>query len=840
MISFKKTSVTLMLVSLFILNANAQSGLIKEATRQFDMMSYANAIDLFEKALKKPEKIPDALKLSVKTKLANSYRLIKDTQNAERVYREVIGNANSFTGEDSKTVMYYAQALASNGKYRESQEAFQKYMSVQTDDQRKGFLKIQSTAEKLQKNASSYKIEYLTMNSGKADFSPTYYKNGMIFCSNRGEGGIAKRVFCWDNSAFLDLYFLPDLAAIGGQGASSLGGGSNKAGKLQKAGRTLGNDEYTSPTANDSRTVGTYGGIAIAGGGSYDEVPQSPSNRFSKDLNTKYHEGPAVFTNDAKKVIFTRNNFNNGKYKISSDGVNKLKIYTADDKTGGWANVKEVPFNSNEYSTGHPSITKDDKLVYFVSDMPGGFGGTDIYVVSYNNDSWGTPVNLGKTINTKGNEMFPYVDANNNLYFSSDGHPGLGDLDIFYVDMKNGTPIGRVRNLGAPMNSSKDDFGIITDAERKTGYFSSNRKRGGTDDDIYRFNREGSLWPCSDLIAVVYDAETKMPIEGATVSIDGNGKVLDSKTTDNEGAANVCVDESGEMIFNASKSGYTANKVTYTAKGDDAEESGRIEIALTKIKADTVATNTGGIGESTEQPVNGSANGAYSNNGGTSTNIPLGKGESIAGKAGTIKGKLKRQRTGEPIEGAVVTLRNDRDGSIQQVVTGPDGSYEFDVLEGNDYTLEASKDGYGTKGRKIRKVKAGQAYINGDMTMFETGDVIALENIYYDLNSAKIRLDAQGELTRLVEMMRKYPRMRIEFRSHTDSRGDANANQMLSEKRTKCAIAWMKKKGIRSSRFVPMGFGESQLVNNCADGVECTEEMHQQNRRTEIKILQMK
>ncbi len=826
-----------MLASFLVINAQAQTGLIKEAGRQFDMMSYANAIELFEKALKKPDKIPDALRLGVKTKLANAYRLVKDSQNAERVYREIVGSATSLAGEDSKTYMYYAQALASNGKYRESQDAFQKYMQVQSDDQRKGFLKLQSNSERLQKNASSYKIEYLTMNSGKADFSPTYYKNGLIFCSNRGEGGIAKRVFCWDNSAFLDLYFLPELSSIGGQAASSLGGGSNGGSKIQKAGRSLGNDEYTSPTANDSKTVGTYGGIAL-GGFSNDETAQVPSNRFSKGLNTKYHEGPAVFTNDAKKVIFTRNNFNNGKFKVSSDGVNKLKIYTADDKSGGWANVQEVPFNSNEYSTGHPSITKDDKLVYFVSDMPGGFGGTDIYVVSYNNGSWGTPVNLGKTINTKGNEMFPYVDEGNNLYFSSDGHPGLGDLDLFYIDMKNGTPIGKVRNLGAPMNSSKDDFGIITDKERKQGYFSSNRKRGGTDDDIYRFNREGSLWPCSDLIAVVYDADTKMPLEGATVSIDGGGKMLDSKTTNNEGSANVCVDENGDLIFNASKVGYVANKVTYSAKADGDEETGRVEIPLTKIKADTVVANTGGETTGNEIPVNGDPNSAYSNN--NTSNIPLGKGEPMAGKASTIKGKLKRQKDGSPIEGAIVTLKNDRDGSIQQVVTGPDGSYEFDVMEGADYTLEASKDGYGTKGRKIRKVKAGQAFISGDMSMFETGDVIALENIYYDLNSAKIRLDAQGELTKLVELMRKYPRMRIEFRSHTDSRGETGANQMLSEKRAKCAIAWMKKKGIRASRFVPMGFGESQLVNQCADGVECSEELHQQNRRTEIKILQMK
>jgi outer membrane protein OmpA-like peptidoglycan-associated protein len=832
MIRFLKSGLVLLLAIMLSIKVQAQSGLIKEANRQFDMMSYINAIELYEKAFKKADKLSDNDRQSAKIRLANAYRLIKDTQNAERVYREIVSSASGLSGDATKTYLYFAQVLASNGKYRESQEAYQKYMSVQTDDNRKEFTSLQTSAEKLQKNASSYKIEYLNMNSGKADFSPVYYKNGMVFCSNRGEGsGIAKRIFCWDNSAFLDLYYLNDMSLIGGQSAASLGGSNSGASrKVKGPGRNLGNDEYTSPTANDSRTVGTYGSIAVNNGLGYEETPLSPSERFSKTLNSKYHEGPSCFTHDGSKVIFTRNNFNNGKYKTSSDGINKLKIYTADDKNGGWANVKEVPFNSDEYSNGHPTITKDDKLVYFVSDMPGGFGGTDIYVVSYNNGEWGTPVNLGKTVNTSGNEMFPYVDDNNNLYLASDGHAGLGDLDIFWVEMKNGTPIGKVRNLGAPINSSKDDFGLITDAERKSGYFSSNRKRGGADDDIYRFTREGALWPCRDLIASVYDADTKAPLEGVAVTVSSADKIVDSKTTDNDGNANLCLEEDTEYNFNASKSGYTANIVKFATKADAGD---KVEIPLTKIKADTLAAGSGNSNSTTgtETGVTGDPNAAFGNS-----------KENTKVTGPVLKGVLKRQKDGTPIEGATVTLKNLRDGTSKTVVTGPDGRYEFPVEEGVDYELEASKDGWGTRGRKIKRIKAGQMpdHLIADLNMFESGDVIRLDNIYYDYNSALIRQDASVELGKLIELMRKYPHMTVEFRSHTDCRGETDYNQRLSDRRARCAVAYMKKHGIRASRFVIKGYGESELISGCADCATCTEEQYQQDRRTEIKILKMK
>lgn len=806
----------MLLTMLLGFKAVAQSSLIRQANRQYDLLSYSSAVGLYEQALK--GKVAETDKLPAMLKLAFSYRQIRDTQNAERVYRDVLATGQELAGDDSKALLYYAQALASNGKYKESQEAYDRFTKLETNDpQLKGFSKLYNNVEQLTKNAGSYKVEYLSINSGKADFSPMFYKNGLVFCSGRGEGAGIKRVFNWDKSAFLDLYYLSDMSAIGGSTAAGLGsGGSGKVKKSRAISRGLGSDEYTDPTANDSRTVGVFGGTQVNAGLGYEEVPMSDSDRFSKTLNSKYHEGPATFTRDGSKVIFTRNNYNNGKYKESSDGVNKLKLYTAEDQGGSWTNVQEIPFNNDEYSTGHPALSKDDKLLFFASDMPGGFGGTDIYVVTYNSGQWGQPVNLGKEVNSKGNDMFPFVDENGNLYFASDGHPGLGDLDVFFVQLKNGTPVGKIFNLGAPINSSKDDFGIITDSERKSGYFSSNRKRGGIDDDIYRFTREGPMYPCRELTVAVYDSETKMPLDNSAVAVETVGGNTDSKATNNDGVIRVCLDEDNDFKFKAARDGYLANTIGFSTKGDADDQPSRIEIALQKVP---LATDNKGVSESF-------------------VNKPS---QPVAGKISTLKGQVSTQKDKVPIEGVIVTLRNECDGSVQQVVTGPDGKYEFDVVAGCDYSLEAQKDNFGTSGNRIRKIKANQApeFLSADLKMFEEGDVITLENIYYNFNSATIRKDASKELDKLATLMKKYPEMKIELRSHTDSRGNNDANMKLSDNRAKNAVAYLKKKGVRINHVVGKGYGESVLVNGCADGANCPEAQHQQNRRTEFKVLQL-
>ena len=814
MINFKKIGLIFLIALLVVSKLSAQS--LKDAEAEFDRLSYLNAAEMFEHVLK--GKLSDTEKQSAKVKLAYSYRQIHDSQNAERVYKELLGGTADFSS-DPKVYLYYAQALATNGKYKESQEIYEKYSKLSASDKRgSGFQKLYKNVESLNRNAVCYKVEYLNLNTDKADFSPMYYKNGFVFNSGRTEGVAFKRVFAWDNSRFLDLYYLSDISKLTTTQPAGVGGATANNEKKVQAPSYVGDDEYTAPTPNDSKTIGTYGGVMYKGYGGYTETPVTQSEVFSKTLNTKYHEGPLTFTSDAKKILFTRNNYNSGSFKTSNDRINKLKIYTAEDTKGDgkWANVKEVSFNNNEYSTGHPALSKDDKLLYFVSDMPGGYGGTDIYVVDYNNGSFGAPVNLGPEINTEGNEMFPFADEKGNLYFSSDGHPGLGGLDIFFVELTNGTKVkSKIKNLGTPMNSNQDDFGIITDGERKQGFISSNRKRGGADDDIYRFTRECDEKPeCRELKVIVFDAESKLPLDNADVEVSAEGK-SEMKKTDSNGTFKICLDEDKSYLLKASREGYLPNTVGYAAK-DDKNQQSTLDIPLQPLK-----------------DVEADSSLAKMNPSGTPN-------PALPCKVTTLRGRVTASKDKRPIEGVVVTLKNECDGTIQQVVTGPDGRYQFDICEGCDYDLEAAKENLGSKTNKIKKVgKNPPDFINSNLSMFEEGDVVSIDNIYYDYGRYNIRPDAARELEKVVALMKRYKKMRIELRSHTDSRSSAEFNQTLSENRSKSVVNYLRKRGIATNRLEASGYGETQLLNECADGVECTEEQHQTNRRTEFKVIQM-
>lgn len=780
-------------IGLWVKEVKAQSSL-QQANQQYEMMAYSKAIDLYELALK--GNLADSTKLNTLIKLGHSYRQIRDTKNAERVYRIVTENKNTLPANQANCYLYYAQALASNGKYDEAKEAYERYNQSQQEDQRgKDFKKLYTDVSKLSKNVTSYTVEALdNINTNRAEFSPTFYKKGLVFVSARNEGLNVKRVYGWNQTAFLDLYEIPDLSIINSKKTSRLGG-SAPANKTDRAGGVylLGADEYTSPTANDSQTPGNYRNV----NGTVVTPLQNAvieSQNMGKSINSKYHEGPVAFFKDGKKILFTRNNYLNGKYKTSKDGINKLKLYSAENANGSWSDLKELPFNSNEYSVGHPALSKDDKLLYFVSDMPGGFGGTDLYVSKYEGGNWATPINLGPAINSSGNEMFPFVDEQGNLYFASDGHAGLGGLDIFYAKLMEGVMAKKPRNLGTPINSAKDDFGLITDGERKSGFFSSNRRQGGADDDLYRFERSGPLNPCQEVIVNVIDAETKSPLANAVVVMASkNESETDVKTgqTNQNGSIRLCLDPETDFVFKTSYEGYLENSIELASKDSDITEAVKLDIPLAKIK--------------------------------------------VKPKTFTLRGLVTTQKDRKPIPGVKVLLRNDCDDSVQEAITDVNGAYIFEVPSGCDYSIEALKDNLGTMGSKVKGGETSEANI----TMFEKGDVIKIDNIYYDLDKSNIRSDASAELNKLVELMNKYPKMKIEFGSHTDSRSSAKYNKTLSTKRAKAAVTYIVNQGVSSKRIIAAGYGESKLVNKCKDGVNCTEEEHQQNRRTEIKILSL-
>ncbi|MEZ0486484.1 carboxypeptidase regulatory-like domain-containing protein [Fibrella aquatica] len=756
--------VVLLLAGLLMtsLTLHAQSGRLKAANKQYDNYSYLTAVRLYEEFLR--GKPGDATEVKeAMTKLGFSYRKLQDTRNAERVYGELVAN---YPDLESEVYLYYAQALAQNGKSREAQKMYSQYGQRQSNDLRgrTGTITYMDLS-RFYLDSSSYRVQNLPINSRQADFSPMFYKKGLVFVSSRDEGGAIKRVFSWNQTPFLDLYSFPDTNQL----------------------RIPGFDPVVKPAAT-----------AVLGGGGpaadqsveieAENKPISKSEKFSRTLNTKYHEGPVTFTQDQNFIVFTRNNGSKGKSAKSSEGIRKLKLYSAVYRGSKWHDVTELPFNSNEYSVGHPAFSPDDQRLYFVSDMPGGYGGTDLYVVEFKNGEWGTPVNMGKELNTEGNEMFPYVDAGGNLYFASDGHAGLGGLDVFYAELKDGVPYRDVQNVGYPINSEKDDFGLITDKGRTSGYFSSNRRKGISDDDIYSFRRS-----CKQLNILVFDAKSGAPISTADVRIVRNGSNQDLKVTNNEGKTDLCLDVNTEYEFKAVKEGYAPNSVRFSTLTQSNRPQMNVSIYLEKSE------NT------------------------------------------IVRGVIKTEVNQKPAEGVKVTLRNERDKSEKTMVTGPDGGYEFDVKPNSPFTITAQKDRYATKRTpsKVIKGKAQRSSVDS-LGLYGEGDVFQLKNIYYDLNKFFIRPDAARELNHVVAILKEYPTMKIELRSHTDARSSDAYNMRLSESRARAAIDYIASRGISPSRLTARGYGESEIVNGCTDGIDCAETEHQQNRRTEFKILAVK
>ena len=735
----------------------SQSARLRAANKQFENMSYVNAVRMYEEFVrldkrKDPVELQEAL-----TKLGYSYRKLQDSRNAERVYGELI---NSFADVPSENYLYYAQALASNKKHREAQRMYAKYGEMQREDLRgRRFAVSYMDVNRFYQDSSSYRVEYLPINSRQADFSPMFYNKGLVFVSARDESGVTKRVFSWNQTPFLDLYFHPDTTELQGtvevsDVTASLGGGD----------------------VNDPQS---------------EAAPQqklSKTEVFSRTLNTKYHEGPMTFFKDQQRIIFTRNNDDRGRSGKSDEGVRKLKLFYAELGANGgkWTNIKELPFNSKDYSTGHPALAPDDSKLYFVSDMPGGYGGTDLYVVEYNEGEWGTPMNMGREINTEGNELFPFMDANGTLYFASDGHEGIGGLDVFSVTFENGypTPNG-VRNMGYPINSERDDFGLIVDPSGYNGYLSSNRKKGASDDNLYRFRKL-----CKELNVFVYDAQTKQPIEGADLRVVKGGVNQQLQQTKDDGSVALCLDAAVAYEFRAVKEGYAANSIQFSTL--------------------TQATNPK-VGLS----------------------IYLDKSENSL-----VRGVVVKEVDNQPAEGVKVTLQNEKTNAKKVITTGPDGGYEFDMEPNSNYTISTEKDRYTTEKSQIKTKKNG-GVVDQKLGIYGEGDVFILKNIYYNFDRFDIRKDAVGDLNKVVALMKKYPTMVIELRSHTDSRANDAYNQTLSDRRAQSAVDYIVKRGISRSRLVAKGYGESELLNDCADGVPCSEAEHQLNRRTEFKILKV-
>jgi len=313
---------------------------------------------------------------------------------------------------------------------------------------------------------------------------------------------------------------------------------------------------------------------------------------FSKKINTKFHDADLTYTKDLNTFYFTRNNYLNKKFKKDTLGQNLNQLYKASKNDKGNWEIQQMPFNNDNYQTGHPTLNKAEDKLYFISDMPGNYGGTDIYVVDILADgSYSQPRNLGPEVNTSGKEMFPFVDDQNLLFFSSDGYiDGQGGLDIYVTILEDdGTPIKKSQNIGSPINSDKDDFGFVRRIGTNVGYFSSNREGGKGDDDIYSFvELEPLVLDCNQLAqGVVRDSHTQKLLANTLVELfDNEGALITSIKAGENGSFSFELNCEDSYKIVGSKQDYTVeSKEVSTSKTNDLV----LNIDLNLVRDDFVA-----------------------------------------------------------------------------------------------------------------------------------------------------------------------------------------------------------------------------------------------------------
>lgn len=781
--------------------ASAQFDKMKRARNKMDQLDYMGAIELYNQILEKSDN-PEA-----KINIAEAYRKISDSENSEYWYGQVVQLADA----EPVHKLYYGQMLQRNGKCDLAKEWYQAYVEAVPEDQRGQYL-VQACDyedELRTKNAGIYEIIHVDFNSNLDDFSPTFYKDGLVFASERDKGVAIKREHEWTGNPFNELFSV----------------------KREKDGKDAEPGEYI-----------------------YDRP-----EKYSKRLNSKFHDSNVTFNSDQTKVYFTRNNIMNGKAKKDDEGIIRLKVFSATISGDEWKDLEGLPFNSDEYSVAHPTLTPDGSKMYFSSDMPGGFGGMDLYVSSMEGSSWGPPINLGARINTEGNELFPYYEATGKLYFSSDGHVGLGGLDLYFMeDKEENDEFGDIVNMGYPLNTISDDFGIIFEEDGKAGYFTSDREGGVGRDDIYAFRKSAAI-----MEVLVFDEATEAPIPGATVVNDCTGAEM---LTNSEGKIVFDMKLDQCCNFAATMEGYLDNSMEGCTKGAEMGQTILVEIPMKK----EVLFN--------------------------------------------LEGLVVDQTTGQPIEGALVMLTNDCEGvEPEPVVTDSTGTFMFELAEDCCYSVAATKEGYfgspvndqctrdltepttlqaiinlspinapisdpeqpivGTDpeinptpsydedlemyinpetGEPVNGTIRGRTYEDGKIvdnfvtndgfeespTPYGEGEPISyLLHIYYDFDQSYIRDDAQSEVQKLCQMMSENSDLIIEIASHTDSRGSFRYNRSLSQRRADAVVRALIDCGVAENRLVAKGYGETKNVNNCANRIPCSEREHQMNRRTEFRVI---
>jgi len=521
---------------------------------------------------------------------------------------------------------------------------------------------------------------------------------------------------------------------------------------------------------------------------------------FLPDLKTRYIDGPVCFNKDFSIIYYSRNRIRNSPK--GADGNYKYKLFESRLNIQGIDTVIKFPFNSNDYNIMHPSVSSDGNLLFFASDMPGGMGGMDIYFSRKSGGAWGKPVNLGDKVNTTGNETYPFIADGNILYFASDKPGGMGGLDIYESRIKDDKG-KKAFNMGAPVNSKNDDFGIFI--TYGMGYFSSNRKTDGKDDDVYELTILKEVKRGKDALIVTKDKNSGAILPNTSLLINDQ-----TVTTNEKGEYTLMVEEEVNYKIRGKKDNYFDAEIEVTSKTSPDDEF-TLELKLEKdpklvLVAQINDAQTGQPLEGVSVKIKDLATG-------------LDPGDLTTGSDGLYKKSLPGRRLGDKL---VYKIILDKPGYLQKIV---------------ECKMVVTKPG------EIRLNEGVNLNLGKVMVGTELSQLIEIKPIYFDLGKQAIRPDAAVELDKIVAVMKQYPNMSIELGSHTDCRSAASANLKLSTARAKASAAYIVKNGIAASRITGKGYGETKLLNNCAcEGKvvsSCPEEEHTKNRRTEFIVTKM-
>ena len=648
----KSFNILVLILLLFSVQVKAQKVMEKKAFDHYEALEFADATEVFEKLIHKGKAPLNWLKTN-----AEAYYKQAEYKKAFPYYRRVFRRKDKIdlTQDD---FFNYAHTLKSVKRYTEADQILEEaYLLNQADS--RGLMAIEQRDYKavIDANSGLFEVGLVRVNSQESDYGPAYYKNQVVFTSARDTGWYKKKIHKWNNRPFTKFYVAD----------------------IEDRNKELKNVQA-----------------------------------FAEELESPYHESTPAFTKDGKTMYFTRNNYKDKSLIRNKEGIVLLKIFKAELKGGKWTNIEELPINSDEFSNAHPALSPDEKKLYFASDRPGGYGNSDLYKVEIASDgSLGEPENLGPEINTEGRESFPFIAHDNMLYFASDGHPGLGGLDVFVAENKEKGAY-QIMNLGAPLNSQLDDFALILD-EDQTGFFTSNRTKGKyKSDNLYRIKlREKIQFGCRKNLRVkVVDRQTEEILPNTRVLVfDANKKQLEVGKTNSKGEYFLETASCGDQFY------------------------------VRAIHPDY---------------------------------------------------EVKEQSIALKNESGLETLRMPLD-------------------------------------QRKKNIKEGE----------DLAKILKIEEIYFDLDQWDIRPDAEIELQKVVDIMNKYPDIKIEIGSHTDSRASKAYNEILSENRAQSTRQWIVNQGINPERITAKGYGEYQLINHCQDDVPCSEEEHQENRRSEFVIIGM-